>query len=32
MIPAVRQFILEIDPEGRSMKVDLPEGLLPEEQ
>ncbi len=32
LIPAVHQFILEIDLEARIMKVDLPEGLIPEEQ
>ncbi len=32
LIPAVHQFIKEIDLEGGEMHVDLPEGLLPEEQ
>jgi len=31
LIPAVRQFVLDIDLEKRVMKVDLPEGLVPEE-
>lgn len=31
LIPAVGQFILEIDLERRVMTVDLPEGLVPEE-
>ncbi|WP_303722359.1 ribosome maturation factor RimM [Malonomonas rubra] len=30
LIPAVAQFILEIDLEKRIMQVDLPEGLIPE--
>lgn len=30
MIPAVAQFILEIDLEKRIMNVDLPDGLIPE--
>ncbi len=32
LIPAVRQFILDIDLEGRVMQVALPEGLIPEQQ
>jgi 16S rRNA processing protein RimM len=31
MIPAVEQFVLEIDLQERVMKVDLPDGLLPDE-
>jgi len=30
MIPAVSQFIVEVDPESGRMTVDLPEGLVPE--
>ena len=30
LVPAVRQFILEINLEERIMHVDLPEGLIPE--
>jgi len=30
LIPAVGQFILEIDLEARVMRVDLPEGLVPQ--
>lgn len=32
MIPAVEQFILEINLQERVVKVDLPDGLVPEEQ
>ncbi len=32
LIPAVKQFILEVDLQQRIMRVDLPEGLVPEEQ
>lgn len=32
LIPAVRQFILDVDLEGRVMQVALPEGLIPEQQ
>ncbi|MCF6267208.1 MAG: ribosome maturation factor RimM [Desulfuromusa sp.] len=32
MIPAVQQFILGIDLEERIMQVELPEGLIPDEQ
>jgi 16S rRNA processing protein RimM len=32
LIPAVRQFILDVDLEGRVMQVTLPEGLIPEQQ
>lgn len=32
MIPAVAQFILEIDLQQRILRVDLPDGLVPEEQ
>lgn len=32
LIPAVAQFILEIDLQGQVMHVDLPEGLVPQEQ
>ncbi|MFK5927148.1 MAG: ribosome maturation factor RimM [Desulfuromusa sp.] len=32
LIPAVHQFIVEVDLEARVMQVDLPEGLIPEEQ
>ena len=32
MIPAVAQFVLEIDLEKQVMNVDLPEGLIPEEE
>lgn len=31
LIPAVAQFILEVDLEKRIMNVDLPDGLIPEE-
>lgn len=31
LIPAVAQFILEIDLQNQVMQVDLPEGLVPEE-
>lgn len=30
LVPAVEQFVLEIDPEERRMLVDLPEGLIEE--
>lgn len=30
LIPAVAEFVVEIDREGRRMLVDLPEGLVPE--
>ena len=30
MIPAVSQFIVEVDAESGRMTVDLPEGLVPE--
>jgi len=30
LIPAVAEFIVEIDRDGRRMTVDLPEGLVPE--
>jgi len=30
LIPAVDEFVLEIDREGRRMTVDLPEGLVPD--
>jgi 16S rRNA processing protein RimM len=30
LIPAVEEFIVEIDRDGRRMLVDLPEGLVPE--
>ena len=29
LIPAVPQFILQIDPEEKQLLVDLPEGLVP---
>jgi 16S rRNA processing protein RimM len=32
LIPAVRQFILDVDLDGRVMQVALPEGLIPEPQ
>ena len=32
LIPAVQQFILGIDLEERVMQVDLPEGMIPDEQ
>jgi len=32
LIPAVRQFILDVDLNGRVMHVALPEGLIPEQQ
>lgn len=31
LIPAVAQFILEIDLQGKIMRVDLPEGLIPQD-
>jgi 16S rRNA processing protein RimM len=30
LVPAVEEFIVEVDREGRRMLVDLPEGLVPE--
>ena len=30
LIPAVAEFVVEIDRDGRRMTVDLPEGLVPE--
>ncbi len=30
LIPAVDEFVLDVDPEGGRMTVDLPEGLVPE--
>ncbi len=32
LIPAVAQFVLEIDLQQQVMRVDLPEGLIPQEQ
>lgn len=32
LIPAVAQFVLEIDLQNQVMQVDLPEGLIPQEQ
>ena len=32
LVPAVHQFILEVDLEARMMQVNLPDGLIPEEQ
>lgn len=32
LIPAVAQFVLEVDLQGQVMNVDLPEGLIPDKQ